>query len=92
VLIEPADLEPNAIVDHVEAHWGRGVLQAEYAPLGFGSHHWWLRGVDNQRWFATVDDLRMGERNRGPSRIAWNGLRKHLERVIASTGHDGLAD
>lgn len=36
--------------------WGLHDVDVEYAPLGFGSHHWFVRRGDD-RWFATVDDL-----------------------------------
>jgi len=55
---------PDLIVRQVRLAWGLDVHHADYAPVGFGSHHWWLTGPGDQRWFATVDDLRMGDRSR----------------------------
>ena len=64
MLIEPADLPCELIAEQVVAGWGLAVDQIEYAPVGFGSHHWWLYGPGGERWFATVDDLRQGDRSR----------------------------
>lgn len=64
MLIAPADLAPSVVAEQVRLAWGYDVLTSEYAPLGFGSHHWWITGPGGQRWFATVDDLRTGNRNR----------------------------
>ncbi len=38
------------------AGWDLVVDEIEYAPVGFGSHHW-RASAKNQRWFVTVDDL-----------------------------------
>jgi spectinomycin phosphotransferase/16S rRNA (guanine(1405)-N(7))-methyltransferase len=40
------------------------VERIEYAPVGFGSYHWWVE-AEGRRWFVTVDDLE--PKRRGPS-------------------------
>ena len=44
----------------LERHWGIAVARLEYAPVGFGSHHWAAVGADGSRWFVSADDLRTG--------------------------------
>jgi spectinomycin phosphotransferase len=39
------------------AGWEFPGARAEYAPLGFGSHHWIAIGIDGAKRFVTVDDL-----------------------------------
>lgn len=52
----PQGLSDDAVAAGLGAGWGLDGVELEYAPLGFGSHHWMVRrGGD--RWFATVDDL-----------------------------------
>jgi len=52
---------PDLPVEHVAAElrraWGLPVADLTYQPLGFGSHHWLVRGTDGSAWFATADDL-----------------------------------
>jgi hypothetical protein len=36
--------------------WSLDGADVEYAPIGFGSYHWWVR-CGGRRWFASVDDL-----------------------------------
>ena len=63
----------------------------EHAPVGFGSHHWWVTTADGCRWFATADDLRTrrvaafaaalraAHDDDEDTRTAWAGLRAVLE-------------
>ena len=39
--------------------WSLTVDSIEYAPVGFGSHHW-LVSVAGRRWFVTVDSIATG--------------------------------
>lgn len=52
----PDDLDDADIVDALADGWGVTVTDVEYAPVGFGSHHWRVTAA-TQRWFVTVDDL-----------------------------------
>jgi spectinomycin phosphotransferase len=53
----PPDLNPDLIADALATHWGQRIRVLEYAPLGFGSHHWTAEAEAGERWFITVDDL-----------------------------------
>src|SRR6267154_95017 len=37
--------------------WRIDVTEAEYQPLGFGTHHWSARDAAGRRWFVNVDEL-----------------------------------
>ena len=54
----PADLTDDEVRAAVASGWGLEVVGVEHAPVGFGSHHWWVTTADGCRWFATADDLR----------------------------------
>jgi len=58
VFTRPADLSDADVRAALEAGWTLDVTGVEHAPVGFGSHHWWVTTVDGCRWFATADDLR----------------------------------
>ncbi len=57
MLEPPEDVDATLLRDALREHWGIDVVALEYAPVGFGSHHW--RALDDRqaRWFVTVDDL-----------------------------------
>lgn len=52
----PTDLDP-AVVAAALAAWGVHPQTFEYAPVGFGSHHWIACEAGDRRHFVTVDDL-----------------------------------
>ncbi|UQU67244.1 aminoglycoside phosphotransferase family protein [Couchioplanes caeruleus] len=54
MLTPPADL-PEGLLREAFA-----LAELEYAPVGWGSHHWTATGVDGTRWFLTVDELDAG--------------------------------
>ena len=54
----PEDLTDAEVAAALIWGWGLDVEALEHAPIGFGSHHWWVDAADGERWFATVDDLR----------------------------------
>jgi len=58
VFTRPADLADDEVRAALELGWGLDVTGVEHAPVGFGSHHWWVTTADGCRWFATADDLR----------------------------------
>jgi hypothetical protein len=69
----------------VRRGWSLAVESVEYAPVGFGSHHW-LVVADGQRWFVTVDAVDQGV----PSRA---GEADPLDRLTAAlTTVRSLAD
>src|SRR5215211_1844385 len=51
----PEDLTDEAIAAVVTAHWSIAAETLEYAPIGFGSHHWVLTERTGRRWFVTGD-------------------------------------
>lgn len=68
VFTRPPDLPDAAIVDALATGWNLGaadvaeVTEVTYAPVGFGSHHWWAVAA-GERWFVTLDDLDARRRN-----------------------------
>lgn len=84
----PPGLADSLIVDALAAHWGFDVSSVEYAPVGFGSHHWRTRG-GSREWFVTVDDLDAKRRDRTDTiSTARDRLIAALEaaRVLAAAG------
>ena len=57
----PDDLSDDDVAAALREQWRIDVDEIAYLPVGFGSHHWTVSS-GHSRWFATVDDLRMGER------------------------------
>jgi spectinomycin phosphotransferase len=51
----PQDLTEAEVGVAVAAHWDVVAETIEYAPVGFGSHHWVLTGATGRRWFVTAD-------------------------------------
>jgi Predicted choline kinase involved in LPS biosynthesis len=50
----PDDLT-DADLARALARWPVGAIDLlEYAPVGFGDHHWRVHGADGRRWFVTV--------------------------------------
>ena len=58
VFTRPEDLSDDEVRAALELGWALDVTAVEHAPVGFGSHHWWVTTADGCRWFATADDLR----------------------------------
>jgi len=50
------DLDDDAITEALRSKWNFGATHIEYAPVGFGSHHWHVSDGAN-RLFVTIDDL-----------------------------------
>ena len=53
----PNALSDATILEVVADLWCIGADRAEYAPVGFGSHHWLVGTAIRWEWFVTVDDL-----------------------------------
>lgn len=51
----PQDLIEADVGIAVAAHWSIVAETIEYAPIGFGSHHWVLTEPAGRRWFVTGD-------------------------------------
>jgi hypothetical protein len=52
VLTRPRDLDDGEVAAAMKARWSLAPSRLEYAPLGFGSHHW----IDDTH-FVSVDEL-----------------------------------
>jgi spectinomycin phosphotransferase len=52
----PADFDDEWLFRAL-GEWGIGATSLEYAPVGFGDHHWIARGDAGGKWFLTVADL-----------------------------------
>lgn len=63
----PPDLPDSVVADALAVGWDLVVDQMEYAPVGFGSHHWRI-SAGNRQWFITVDDLDARQRSTGDRR------------------------
>ncbi|MGL5928583.1 MAG: phosphotransferase [Dermatophilaceae bacterium] len=63
MFVRPADLSDAQVVDVLLRDWELEVADVEYAPVGFGSHHWWAFDGEGRSWFATADDLRLRRRH-----------------------------
>lgn len=63
----PTDLPDSVIAEALAVGCGLVVDEVEYAPVGFGSHHWRV-GTRNEQWFVTVDDLDARQRQVADSR------------------------
>jgi spectinomycin phosphotransferase len=57
MLEPPVDLDAAVLRDALREHWAVDVEALQYAPVGFGSHHWHAQDARQVRWFVTVDDL-----------------------------------
>jgi hypothetical protein len=51
----PEDLTEWDVGIAVESYWSVATETMEYAPAGFGSHHWVLTQRSGRRWFVTAD-------------------------------------
>ena len=51
----PLDVDDQAVLHAVEAHWRTGGDAVEHLPLGFGAHHWVLRVGGEPTHVATLD-------------------------------------
>ena len=63
----PNELSDADIVRAVADGWGLRATSVDWAPVGFGSHHWHVRS-DGERWFVSVDDLDTRLRHRSDDR------------------------
>lgn len=53
----PGDLPESALSGALRRGWDIDAKSMTYLPVGWGSHHWDVRGGDGTRWFVTVDEL-----------------------------------
>ncbi len=53
----PAPVATSTIQAQLAASWNLEIARIEYAPIGYGSFHWHVRGVGGERWLATLDQI-----------------------------------
>jgi spectinomycin phosphotransferase len=53
----PLNVDTGDLLDTVRNDWDAGVARLEYAPVGFGAHHWTAHGTDHPVLFVTLDVL-----------------------------------
>lgn len=54
---EPEDLDRRSLASCIDSSWPVGIVSLEYAPVGFGAHHYIARATHSRRWFVTVDEI-----------------------------------
>ena len=72
MLTQPVDLPDDAVAACLRDGWMLQVDEITYAPLGFGSHHWWVVS-GSARWFVTADDLELCRLDGNDTRAAAHG-------------------
>jgi spectinomycin phosphotransferase/16S rRNA (guanine(1405)-N(7))-methyltransferase len=80
VLTPPGDLDDSLILEALRI-WDTSSTRIEYAPWGFGSHHWIANDNDGPRLFVTVDhtdDVRLEQLRSAMATV----------RALADHGHD----
>ncbi|BCL14893.1 phosphotransferase [Micromonospora sagamiensis] len=84
MLSAPAGLTEETLTASLRRTWRIDVDTVTYRPVGFGSHHWEVRTVHGDRWFATVDELeRRRHRRDEPLHRAYDRLRAALGATVA---------
>jgi hypothetical protein len=53
----PTDLSDAELRTALLAGWRIEPISIEYAPVGFGSHHWIIVESASRRWFVTADTV-----------------------------------
>jgi spectinomycin phosphotransferase len=85
----PEGLGQDRLVAALTDHLGAG-LQAEYLPVGGGSHHWRVIDGDGTSYFVTVDDLDQKPYLGPDADPAFEGLRHALDTAFALRNDSGL--
>jgi spectinomycin phosphotransferase len=80
VRTRPEDLDEERLLRAL-GEWGIDATSLEYAPVGFGDHHWIAVGDAGGKWFVTVADLELkGEQD---ARAALRSLRGAMDTAAA---------
>ncbi len=53
----PEEFDAGALTEALADGWELDIAAADYAALGAGSYHWFVRDAEGARAFVTVDDL-----------------------------------
>ncbi|MER5766514.1 phosphotransferase [Streptomyces sp. NPDC001985] len=83
----PGTIDDTVVRDALRA-WDIEPGTLDYAPVGFGDHHWIASGAG--RWFVTVADLADKEHCGTGTEAARRGLGRALETAVALGGRPGL--
>nr|WP_198151813.1 hypothetical protein [Kibdelosporangium sp. MJ126-NF4]CEL19896.1 hypothetical protein [Kibdelosporangium sp. MJ126-NF4]CTQ97120.1 hypothetical protein [Kibdelosporangium sp. MJ126-NF4] len=93
MLTPPDSVTDDAVLDSVREHWLDDAEKAVHLPVGFGAHHWQVRGSSRRQLFVTLDALapRHTERSlegayAGAAALAAAGLESVWPSLPASTG------
>jgi spectinomycin phosphotransferase len=84
----PDNIDQCELARVLQEQWGLASAQLQYAPVGFGDHHWELTDALGGHWFVTVADLSGGWRGTSPA-AGYADLQASMETVIA-LGQAGL--
>ncbi|GAB7038496.1 MULTISPECIES: phosphotransferase [Catenuloplanes] len=52
---EPPDLDRAEVTGALHSGWGIAVAALDYAPVGYGAHHYRARDTGGAEWFLSVD-------------------------------------
>lgn len=85
----PDDLPDTAVAEALR-RWSIEAAEAMYAPIGFGDHHWHVRGADGRRWFVTVAELARKPTFGADVTDSLDGLRRAMDTAWAL--RDGCLD
>ena len=76
----PEDLDEERLLRAL-GDWRLGAVSLEYAPVGFGDHHWIAVGDAGRKWFVTVADLRL--KGEPDAEAALRSLRSAMDTAAA---------
>jgi len=76
----PEDLREERLLGAL-VEWGIGAAALDYAPVGFGDHHWIAAGDGGEKWFVTVADLR--RKSERDAHAALRSLRSAMDTAAA---------
>jgi spectinomycin phosphotransferase len=80
---EPADLDREQLIQTLRAEWGLVASRLRYEPVGFGTHHYRVRGEDGAEWFVNVDALATKAWNPDDEPDAFAALGRALGTAVA---------
>jgi spectinomycin phosphotransferase len=80
---EPPGFDRAALAGALRAGWGIEVAEMRYQPIGFGTHHYRVRGADGRDWFVNVDVLAAKAWLGGDETAALRGLARSFGTAAA---------
>jgi spectinomycin phosphotransferase len=85
----PVGIDDSDVVRAVADGW-HITADAEYAAVGFGSHHWFATDAEGQRFFVTLDDLDVKPWLGDTRDSAFTGLQKAFDAAVSLRERAGL--